>query len=155
MDEHSSPKILVVDDEPKNIRVLQIQLKANGYTVLTATSGQEALEQVKADVPDLILLDIMMPKMDGFEVCRRIRGDESTQFIPVVMVTALSDKEDRIKAIEVGADDFISKPFDSHEALARVRSLVRIKQYHDDLGQAYQELRAHNASFGRRVTDGA
>ncbi len=145
MDEHSSPKILVVDDEPKNIRVLQIQLKANGYTVLTATSGQEALEQVKADVPDLILLDIMMPKMDGFEVCRRIRGDESTQFIPVVMVTALSDKEDRIKAIEVGADDFISKPFDSHEALARVRSLVRIKQYHDDLGQAYQELRAHNA----------
>ncbi|MCZ6679402.1 MAG: response regulator [Candidatus Poribacteria bacterium] len=140
MSEPSSPKILVVDDEPRNIRILQIQLTAKGYTVLTATNGQEALEMVKTASPDLILLDIMMPKMNGFEVCEQIRADESTQFLPVVMVTALSDTQDRIRAIELGADDFISKPFDSLEILARVRSLVRIKQYQDALRQHNERL---------------
>jgi sigma-B regulation protein RsbU (phosphoserine phosphatase) len=139
------PAILVVDDEPSNIRILQIQLRARGYTVVTATNGQEALERVKTDEPDLILLDIMMPHMDGFEVCRRVRANAATQFVPIVMVTALSDTQDRIRAIEAGADDFISKPFDSHEVLARVRSLVRIKQYHDALETANKELAAHNA----------
>ena len=99
-------RILVVDDEPQNIRLLQIRLQTDGYTVLTANSGQEALELVQDDAPDLILLDIMMPGMNGFEVCQRIRAEESTQFIPVVMVTALAEKEDRIKAIEAGAGRF-------------------------------------------------
>ncbi len=139
-----SPKILVVDDEPRNIRVLQILLEAKGYTVITATQGQEALERVKAGPPDLILLDIMMPRMNGFEVCQRIRADEDTQFVPIVMVTALTEAQDRIKAIEVGADDFISKPFDSYEIIARARSLLRVKQYHDALTQANQELAEHN-----------
>ena len=138
MNERSSSKILVVDDEPTNIRLLQTRSKAEGYTVLTATNGQEALEQVKTGSPDLILLDVMMPKMDGFEVCRRVRADEATQFLPIVMVTALRETQDRIRALEVGADDFISKPFDNTELLARVRSLLRIKQYQD-------ELAAHNA----------
>ena len=101
-----SPKILVVDDEPRNIRVLQILLEAKGYTVVTATHGEEALDHVKAGPPDLILLDIMMPRMNGFEVCQQIRADEDTQFVPIVMVTALTEAHDRIKAIEVGADDF-------------------------------------------------
>lgn len=140
-----SPKILVVDDEPRNIRVLQILLEAKGYTVITATHGQEALDHVKAGPPDLILLDIMMPRMNGFEVCQRIRADEDAQFVPIVMVTALTEAHDRIKAIEVGADDFISKPFDSYEIIARARSLLRVKQYHDALKQANQKLAEHNA----------
>ena len=140
-----SPRILVVDDEPKNIRILQILLEAKGYIVIAATHGQEALDQVKEASPDLILLDIMMPRMNGYEVCERIRADEETQFIPIVMVTALTEAKDRIKAIEVGADDFISKPFDSLEVIARARSLLRVKQYHDALKQANQELAEHNA----------
>lgn len=140
-----SPKILVVDDEPRNIRVLQILLEAKGYTVITAENGQEALDHVKAGPPDLILLDIMMPRMNGFEVCQRIRADEDAKFVPIVMVTALTEAHDRIKAIEVGADDFISKPFDSYEIIARARSLLRVKQYHDALKQANQKLAEHNA----------
>ena len=118
---------------------------------LAANSGQEALELVQAEAPDLILLDIMMPGMNGFEVCQQIRAGEATQFIPVVMVTALAEKEDRIRAIEAGADDFISKPFDSHEVLARVRSLVRIKRYHDALEQANYELRMHNERLDKEL----
>ena len=151
MNKPPNARILVVDDEPQNVRLLQIRLQAAGYTVLTATSGQEALELTQADAPDLILLDIMMPGMNGFEVCQRIRAGEATQFIPVVMVTALSDTEDRIKAIEAGADDFISKPFDSHEVLARVRSLVRIKRYHDALEQANRDLKMHNERLDKEL----
>ena len=151
MNNPPNARILVVDNEPQNIRLLQIRLQADGYTVLPANSGQEALEVVQAEAPDLILLDIMMPGMNGFEVCQQIRADESTQFIPVVMVTALAEKEDRIKAIEAGADDFISKPFDSHEVLARVRSLVRIKRYHDALEQANRELTMHNERLDKEL----
>ena len=151
MNKSPNARILIVDDEPQNIRLLQIRLQAAEYTVLTATSGQEALELIQVNAPDLILLDIMMPGMNGFEVCQRIRAEEATQFIPVVMVTALSDTEDRIKAIEVGADDFISKPFDSHEVLARVRSLVRIKRYHDALEQANRDLKMHNERLDKEL----
>lgn len=134
MNPEEPSKILVVDDEPRNVKILQIHLNARGYTVCTATNGLEALETVEKEMPDLILLDINMPKMDGFEVVERIRANETTEFIPIVMITALRDtRENRIKAIEVGADDFIEKPFDSLEVLARVRSLLRIKGYHDTL----------------------
>ena len=129
-------KILVVDDEPRNVRILQIHLNAQGYTVYTAEDGVEALDVVEKDAPDLILLDINMPKMDGFEVVKRIRGNKATEFIPIVMITALRDtRENRIKSIEAGADDFIEKPFDSLEVLARVRSLLRIKEYQDTLAK--------------------
>ena len=138
MSARATPKILVVDDDEINITILQIQLEAKGYVVLTATSVSEALELIASNPPDLVLLDIQMPRMDGFEVCRRIRADESTQFVPVVMVTALRDTADRIQSIQAGADDFISKPFDGHEIVARVGSLLRIKEYRD-------ELEAHNA----------
>ncbi len=129
-------KILVVDDEPRNVRILQIHLNAQGYTVYTAEDGVEALDSVEKDAPDLILLDINMPKMDGFEVVKRIRANKATEFIPIVMITALRDtRENRIKSIEAGADDFIEKPFDSLEVLARVRSLLRIKEYQDTLAK--------------------
>ena len=129
-------KILVVDDEPRNVRILQIQLNARGYTVYTAADGLQALEVVKEEMPDLILLDINMPKMDGFEVVKQVRANEATEFIPIVMITALRDtRENRIKSIEAGADDFIEKPFDSLEVLARVRSLLRIKHYQDTLAK--------------------
>jgi phosphoserine phosphatase RsbU/P len=144
MDKPPNATILIVDDDRNNLRVLQIRLKAEGYTVLTATSGQEALDQVEENVPDLILLDIQMPQMDGFQVCGRIRQHESMRFIPIVMVTALSDSQDRIRAIEAGADDFISKPFDYLEIRARVRSLLRIKEYHDALEE-------HNARLEREL----
>lgn len=134
-------KILVVDDEPRNVKILQIQLKARGYTVYTAGDGLEALEVVEKEMPDLILLDINMPRMDGFEVVERIRAGAATEFIPIVMITALRDtRENRIKSIEVGADDFIEKPFDSVEVLARVRSLLRIKGYQDTLAEHNSRL---------------
>ena len=129
-------KILVVDDEPRNVKILQIQLKARGYAVYTAADGLEALDVVEKEMPDLILLDINMPRMDGFEVVKQIRTNEATEFIPIVMITALRDtRENRIKSIEAGADDFIEKPFDSLEVLARVRSLLRIKHYQDTLAK--------------------
>ncbi|MDE0085040.1 MAG: response regulator [Candidatus Poribacteria bacterium] len=142
MNEEATPelqetaKILVVDDEPRNVKILQIHLNARGYTVCTAADGLEALDIVEKEMPDLILLDINMPKMDGFEVVKQVRANEATEFIPIVMITALRDtRENRIKSIEAGADDFIEKPFDSVEVLARVRSLLRIKHYQDTLAK--------------------
>ncbi len=133
-EEQESSKILVVDDEPRNVRILQIQLNAHGYAVCTAEDGLQALDTVERENPDLLLLDINMPRMDGFEVVKRIRANKATEFIPIVMITALRDtRENRIKSIEAGADDFIEKPFDSLEVLARVRSLLRIKEYQDTL----------------------
>ncbi len=130
----AAAKILVVDDEPRNVKILQIQLQARGYDILTAGDGAEALQIIANDLPDLILLDINMPKVDGFEVVERVRANKKTEFIPIVMITALRDtQENRIKAVEAGADDFIEKPFSSFEVLARIKSLLRIKHYHDTL----------------------
>ena len=135
--------ILVVDDEPRNVRILQIQLEARGYTVLTAGDGADALEIIADKPPDLILLDINMPKVDGFQVVKRVRADKKTEFIPIIMITALRDThENRIKAVEAGADDFIEKPFNSFEVMARIKSLLRIKLYHDRLEQHNERLAA-------------
>jgi len=136
MNTEGSARILVVDDEPRNVKILQIQLQARGYAVLTAGDGAEALEVVRHETPDLILLDINMPRVDGYEVLAKVRADETTEFIPIIMITALRDtEENRIKAVEAGADDFIEKPFNSFEVLARIKSLLRIKHYHDTLEQ--------------------
>ena len=143
MNSEESAKILVVDDEPRNVKILQIQLEARGYTVLTAGDGMEALELVTDEPPDLILLDINMPRLNGFEVVKRVRAEKETEFIPIIMITALRDtQENRIKAVEAGADDFIEKPFNSFEVLARIRSLLRIKRYHDTLEQYNARLAA-------------
>jgi two-component system, cell cycle response regulator len=136
-------RILVVDDIETNVRLLEAKLTMEYYDVLTCASGQAALELAAAHQPDIILLDVMMPDMDGFETCRRLKGDPATRHIPVVLVTALDGREERIKGLEAGADDFVTKPIDDVVLLARVRSLTRLKSIMD-------ELRAREES-GRRL----
>ena len=153
MNSEESAKILVVDDEPRNVKILQIHLEARGYTVLTAGDGDEALEIVSEDLPDLILLDINMPRVDGYEVIANVRAEKKTAFVPIIMITALRDtQENRIKAVEAGADDFIEKPFNSFEVLARIKSLLRIKFYHDSLEQHNARLEAE-LQMARSVQD--
>ena len=145
-----SGTILVVDDVPQNVRLLEAILVPKGYEVLTAETGEEAFAVLAKQTPDLILLDIVMPGIDGFEVCRRIRSDPATAYLPVVMITASGDKE-KLQAIEVGADDFVTKPFDHAELLARVRSLLRVKAYHDTIERQSAELAAWNTTLEARV----
>ncbi len=135
----NKPKILVVDDEQLNVELLE-SILAKDYDVVTALSGIEALVKVEKTSPDLLLLDIMMPNMNGYAVCRQLKSSPKTMPIPIVMVTALKEKEDKIKAIEAGADDFLSKPVDMYELGARVKSLVRVKQYYDSLMEEREKL---------------
>ena len=127
-----SARILVVDDILPNVKLLEAKLKNEYYEVFTATNGEEALKKADAERPDLILLDIMMPGMDGYEVCRRLKDNADLAHIPVVMVTALTDPEDKVRGLEVGADDFLSKPINDTALMARVRSLVRLKMSMDE-----------------------
>jgi two-component system cell cycle response regulator len=122
-----------VDDVPANVKLLEAKLTNEYYDVITAKDGFEAIEQTKAKKPDLILLDVMMPGIDGFETCRRLKQDPEVSHIPVVMVTALSEPSDRVAGLEAGADDFITKPINDTALFARVRSLVRIKVLIDEL----------------------
>lgn len=134
------PRILAVDDTPVNLKVLEAMLTPRGYDVISAASGAEALEKVRTERPDLVLTDLVMPGMNGYELCKRLREDEATRFLPVVMITASTDQE-RSQALEAGADDFMTKPPDQVELLARVRSLIRIKRYHDTIERQRAELR--------------
>jgi len=144
--------LLLVDDLPQNIRLLEAVLAPRGYAIVKAESGREALEKVTAEPVDLVLLDILMPEMDGYAVCRALREDPATQYLPVVMVTASGDQE-KVAAIEAGADDFITKPFDQAELVARVSSLLRIKRYHDTIEAQAAELAEWNRELERRVTE--
>jgi len=138
------PKILIVDDEEKNIRLLKAMLMSEKYQIFEAISGEQALTSAPAVNPDLILLDVMMPGINGFDVCRNLKRADETKIIPIVMVTALSEKEHRVKALEAGADDFLSKPVDRSELVVRVKSLLRIKNYHDELWASNREISAQN-----------
>lgn len=129
-----------MDDLPANVRLLISILELEGFTTSSASSGQDALRMVMEDRPDVVLLDAMMPGMHGFDVCRHIKADPATAFIPVVIVTALHEIEDRVQALEAGADDFLTKPVDAVEVLARVRSLVSAKRGREALENAYKRL---------------
>jgi class 3 adenylate cyclase/CheY-like chemotaxis protein len=146
-------KILVVDDVEKNVRLLADILRVKGYEVATAASGPEALECIARDPPDLVLLDVMMPGMSGYEVCQAIRAQPALAVLPVVMVTAL-DPSERVKGLEAGADDFLTKPIHQPELFARVKSLLRIKSLYDEVERQRGELEDWNRTLEQRVAEG-
>jgi class 3 adenylate cyclase len=148
---NSPAKILVVDDTPRNVKLLADLLSVKGYGVATAASGREALALLETARPDLVLLDVVMPEMSGYEVCRTIRGNPATGMLPIVMVTALDPAEERVKGIEAGADDFLTKPINQAELLARVKSLLRIKELQDTVQAQAAELSVWNNMLAGRV----
>lgn len=146
-------KILVVDDTPLNVKLLVDLLEFHNYEIVAASSGIEALEQVTKERPDLILLDVVMPGMSGYEVCQKVRGDPETAVLPVIMVTALDPAQERIHGIEAGADDFLIKPINQAELLARVRSLLRVKDLHDTVRSQAAQLFEWNKTLEQRVQE--
>ncbi|SFK78269.1 response regulator [Methylocapsa palsarum] len=152
------PRILAVDDVPENLEIVSMRLSAHGYEVVTAADGEEGLEKARALKPDLILLDIMMPKLDGIAVLKELKGDKSLDFIPVILLTAKSDRTDIVAGLDAGGDDYLTKPFDQGALVARVRSMLRIKALHDlvqdqarQLEKQTKELAAWNSTLEERV----
>ena len=148
---NTPPNILVVDDTPRNVKLLADLLSVKGYVVRTAASGREALAKIDEEPPDLVLLDVVMPELSGYEVCRKIRDNPATKMLPVVMVTALDPSQERVKGIEAGADDFLTKPINQPELLARVKSLLRIKELHDMVEAQAGQLAEWNKTLEVRV----
>ena len=144
-------KVLVVDDTPHNVKLLADLLAVKGYQVATAVNGEEALSKVASDPPDLILLDVMMPGLSGYDVCRRLRSDPGTALLPIVLVTSLDPQSERVKGIEAGADDFLGKPINQAELFARVRSLLRIKALQDEVRSQAAALADWNQKLEERV----
>lgn len=136
------PRLLIVDDEPMNLDILQTRLTVHGYEILTATNGEEALEVAIAQQPDLILLDIMMPKIDGIDVCRRLKADASLPFMPIILVTAKADSKDVVAGLEAGAEEYLTKPIDQAALVARVKSMLRVKALHDTVQEQAARLEA-------------
>src|SRR3989475_5940410 len=132
---------------PANVHILELRLAAQGYDVITAVDGEEALRVAREQQPDLILLDVMMPKMDGVEVCRRLKADPSLPFTPVIMVTAKADSKDVVAGLEAGSDEYLGKPVDQAALVARVKSVLRIKALHDTV----QEQAAQHAEWNRTL----
>ena len=154
------PRILVVDDDPTNVEVLRVRLSAQGYEVITAADGDEALQRARALEPDLVLLDVMMPKLDGISVLKELKADTTPRFVPVIMVTAKAETRDIVSGLEAGGDDYITKPFEQAALVARVRSLLRIKELHDtaqlqaaQLKQQTDELSSWNRLLEERVAE--
>ncbi len=146
-------RILVVDDTPANVKLLVDVLGAKGYAMSAAVNGEDALTHIARDMPDLVLLDVMMPGMSGYEVCARLRADPETRLLPVVLCTSLDPQQERIKGIEAGADDFLSKPINRPELLARVKSLLRIKKLQDEVRAQAQEIALWNRTLEQRVQE--
>jgi len=148
-------RVLVVDDLPDNVEILRARLESRGYAVATAANGEEALAAVHADPPQLILCDVMMPGIDGYEVARRIKRDEGLPFIPIILVTALNETEHIVQGLNTGADDYIAKPYHFQELEARVRAMLRIKRLQDELDQKNRELEVANKRLKKlSITDG-
>jgi class 3 adenylate cyclase len=146
-------KVLVVDDTPANVKLLADLLGVKGYAVCTAVNGEEALAKVASEAPDLVLLDVMMPGLSGYDVCRRLREHPDTALLPVVLVTSLDPQQERVKGIEAGADDFLSKPINQPELFARVKSLLRVKSLQDQVRHQADDIKAWNAKLEQRVTE--
>ena len=147
------PRILIVDDTPANVHILQTRLAAHGYDIVTAGDGEAALAAVKEALPDLILLDVMMPKVDGFEVCRRLRADAALPFIPIILVTAKTDPKDIVAGLEAGGDEYLTKPVDQAALVARVKSMLRIKNLHDTVQTLADERAEWNRTLEQRVEE--
>ena len=154
------PRILITDDQPMNVDILQSRLAVHGYEILTATDGEEALASARAQLPDLILLDIMMPKMDGIEVCRLLKEDGALPFMPIIMVTAKADSKDIVAGLAAGADEYLTKPVDQAALVARVQSMLRIKALHDTVQEQATRLETQslqlaewNRTLEQRVSD--
>lgn len=148
-------RILVVDDHPDNLEIIAVRLQSRGFEIDTATNGQEALDKVLANPPQLILLDVMMPLMDGYEVSRRIKQDENLPYIPIILVTARDSTQDKVEGLDAGADDYLTKPINFPELEARVRSMLRIKRLQDELDQKNRELEVVNKRLRKlSITDG-
>ncbi|HKE45132.1 MAG TPA: response regulator [Steroidobacteraceae bacterium] len=148
---HNPPRILVVDDVPVNIDILRMRLAKHGYEIVAAGGGKQALEAVPQILPDLILLDVMMPGIDGIEVCRRLRADTSLPFIPIVFLTAKSEPAEIVTALDAGGDEYLTKPVDPGALVARVKSMLRIKALQDQVRQQTEELQAANKNLEERV----
>jgi len=143
----------VADDSPASLDILKVRLASQGYDVVTATDGQEALDAVLSHRPDLILLDVMMPRLDGFEVCRRLRADPTLPFIPIILVTAKDDTRDIVAGLDSGADEYLTKPVDHAALTARVRSILRTKALHDTVEEQKAQLAEWNRALERRVAE--
>ena len=141
------PRILIVDDTPTNLDILQTRLAVHGYEILTAADGEEGLAKAMAEQPDLILLDVMMPKLDGLEVCRRLKADPSLPFMPIILVTARGDSKDVVAGLEAGGDEYLAKPVDQAALVARVKSMLRIKALHDTTLELAARLEAQSAQL--------
>ena len=150
---HSAGRLLVVDDTPANVKLLEDLLGFHGYEVHAARSGEEALRSVHALAPDLVLLDVLMPGLSGYDVCRSIRADPALAMLPVVMITALEDREARVRGLEAGADDFLAKPVNPPELIARVRSLLRIRRLYDTVQRQARQLESWNRRLEARVAE--
>ncbi len=161
------PQILIADDNPEILDICRIRLAAHGYDILTASDGEEALTVAKENLPDLILLDIMMPELNGIEVCQRLRGDPALPFIPIILITAKSEPEDVVTGLEAGAEEYLTKPVDQTALVARAKSMLRIKELHDksqeqsatleaqttELAELNQDLAELNQDLEKRVAD--
>jgi len=147
------PRILVVDDNAANLDIFRTRLVHHGYDVVTAEDGEAALTAVHQEPPDLILLDIMMPKIDGIEVCRRLKADRALPFTPIILVTAKNDVRDVVAGLDAGADEYLTKPVDQAALVARVKSMLRIKEYHETVERQSAELATWNRTLEQRVTD--
>ena len=149
----TAARILVVDDIPQNVKLLADLLGVKGFSVTTAVNGEDALAKIAASPPDLVLLDVMMPGMSGYDVCKRIRADPATALLPVVLCTSLDPQQERINGIAAGADDFLGKPINQPELFARVHSLLRIKRLHDETQRQAAQLAEWSATLERRVAE--
>ena len=147
------PRVLVVDDNATNVKIVQTRLASEGYEVITAADGEEALVAAHDQLPDLILLDVMMPRLDGIEVCKRLRADPAFPFTPIVLVTAMTDTKEIVVGLDAGADEYLTKPVDHRALVARVRSMLRIKALHDRAEALATEVSQWNASLERRVAE--